>query len=263
MSEILKAPREMQDVRIAPSVEWSEEAKAAQKKALENPNCADAWMNLGLELRKQMLFREAIEAYSRGLACQPFHSMLYRHRGHALVNIGCYAMGASDFEMCLRIDPDNWSAWYHLGLSYHLMGEYALASEAYAQCLKRSYDDYHKICCTDWYCMTLMKMGKIEQMREIASRITKDMVPGEAYGYFGRDLVYNGTNDPEQTLEQARKDNDHMFATGAYGIAVYYEYVLGNEKRAMEILHEIQQRNTVWSGFAEQAMELRLQGKAK
>lgn len=263
MSEVLKAPRKAQDVYIMPSVEWSEEAKTAQKKALGNPSCADDWMDLGLKLRKQMLFREAIDAYSRGLVCQPFYSQLYRHRGHALVNIGCYVMGASDFEMCLRIDPNNWSAWYHLGLSYHLMGEYTLANNAYAQCLNRSCDDYHKICCTDWYCMTLMKMGKIDQMHEIASHITKDMAPGEAYGYFGRVLVYNGTNDPEQTLEQARKEDDHMFATGAYGIAVYFEYVLGNEKRAMEILREIQKRNTVWSGFAEQATELRLLEKAK
>ena len=263
MSEAIKAPRQSQEVRVIPSAEWSKEACAAQKRALEHPENADAWMELGLELRKQMLFREALKAYSEGLSRQPFHSLLYRHRGHALVNIGCYAMGASDFEMCLRIDPDNWSAWYHLGLSYHLMGQYERACEAYAQCLKRSYDDYHKICCTDWYCMTLMKLGKLDEMRAIASRITKDMTPGEAKGYFGRDLVYNGTNDPEQSLEEARRDNDHMFATGAYGIAVYYEYALGNEKRALEILREIEERDTLWSGFAEQAAELRLQGKAK
>ena len=91
MSEAIKAPRQSQEVRVIPSAEWSKEACAAQKRALEHPENADAWMELGLELRKQMLFREAIKAYSEGLSRQPFHSLLYRHRGHALVNIGCYA----------------------------------------------------------------------------------------------------------------------------------------------------------------------------
>lgn len=263
MSVEFNAPRANQDARIIPSVEWSAAAKKLQEKVCATPDCADSWMELGLELRKQMLMREAIEAYSCGLAVEPFHSMLYRHRGHALVNIGCYAAGASDFEMCLRIDPENWSAWYHLGLAYHLMGKYEKAVNAYAQCLSRSYDDYHKICCTDWYAMTLMKLGRLDEMKALTARITKDMEPGEAKGYWHRNLVYNGSCDPEEMLEEARRENDHMFATGAYGIAVYYEYVLGNQQRAMEILREIEKRNTLWTGFAEQAMELRLQGKAK
>lgn len=258
MDGVLKAPRDAQDVRIVATVEWSDAAKAAQAKANAQGATADDWMNLGLELRKQMLMREAIEAYSRGICLEPFHSMLYRHRGHAFVNIGCYALGASDFETCLRIDPSNWSAWYHLGLSYHLMGNYEKARCAYDECLRRSYDDYHKICCTDWYCMTLMKMGRVDEAKELAGKITPDMEPGEAYGYFGRDLVYAGINDPEKTLEEARRDNDHMFATGAYGIAVYYEYALKDKARALEILKEIQARSTLWSGFAEQAAALRL-----
>lgn len=258
-----RAPRDTQEVKLVATLALTEESKAALEKANAEGATADDWMNLGLELRKQSLIREAIEAYSKGLCLEPFHSMLYRHRGHAFVNIGCHALGAADFEMCLRIDPSNWSAWYHLGLSYHLMADYEKARRAYDECLRRSYDDYHKICTTDWYCMTLMKMGRLEEAKELASRITPDMVPGEAYGYFGRDLVYAGINDPEKTLEEARRDNDHMFATGAYGIAVYYEYMLGNEARALEILKEIEARNTLWSGFAEQAMELRLAGKAK
>lgn len=263
MADLLKAPRDAQNVKIVETIEWDEAARSFLEKATAQGATAKDWMNLGLELRKQMLFREAIEAYSQGLCLEPFHSLLYRHRGHALVNIGCYAMGASDFEMCLRVDPSNWSAWYHLGLAYHLMGDYERACQAYKECMSRSYDDYYKICCTDWYCMTLMKLGHLDEAKALASRITPDMEPGDAYGYLGRDLVYAGLRDPEEVLEEAYRDNDHMFATGAYGIAVYYEYMKHDEKRALEILHAIKERNTLWSGFAEQATELRLEGKTK
>lgn len=250
---IQMASRETQLRMRAEEIPWSEAAQNALARTRAEPENPEAYMALGLALRAQMLLREAIAAYSDGLCRDPFHMMLYRHRGHAYVNAGEYAPGAADFEMGLRLDPKNWDCWYHLGLSYYLLGDYNRAARAYHTCYDLAQRDAFRICTADWLCMTYMKLGDLDAMREVADRIRPDMEPGGSAGYFERVLVYNGTKTPEEALADAEKQNDHMFATGAYGIAVYYACALGEKDKAKSILEKIAARNTLWSGFAEHA----------
>ena len=86
-----------------------------------------------------------------------------------------------------------------------------------------------------------------------AARIHADMEPGMSEGYFDRVLVYNGTRNIDEVLAEAAAKDDHMYATGAYGLAVYEEYVLGNREKAKEILTRIAGRDETWGGFAEHA----------
>lgn len=51
------------------------------------------------------------------------------------------------------------------------MGSYERALKAYETCYALSPTDEYRICTTDWYCMTLMKMGRIDDMRKAAARI--------------------------------------------------------------------------------------------
>lgn len=248
-----KGLKENQIFAARDTVEENDKIKAAREAVAADPTNAEKYMALGLALRGQMFFREALEAYSIGLTYDPFMSLLYRHRGHAYVNLGQYQEAAADFEMGLRIDPKNWDCWYHLGLSYHLMGSYERALKAYETCYALSPTDEYRICTTDWYCMTLMKMGRIDDMRKAASRIHADMEPGMSEGYFDRVLVYNGTRNIDEVLAEAAAKDDHMYATGAYGLAVYEEYVLGNREKAKEILTRIAGRDETWGGFAEHA----------
>lgn len=236
----------------------SEETAKAIEAVKADPANPDKYMELGLCLRRQMFFREAIEAYSIGLSYDPFKCLLYRHRGHAYVNIGLYHQAAADFETGLRIDPKNWDCWYHLGLAYHLMGMYERALKAYETCYDLAASDEFRICTADWMCMTLMKMGRLDQMREVASRIKPDMVAGGSAGYFERVLVYNGTKTADEVFALAEKQDDHMFATYSYGLAVYYEFVTGEKAKAKSILTRIAQRDATWGGFAEHAAADRL-----
>ena len=177
-----KGLKENQIFAARDTVEENDKIKAAREAVAADPTNAEKYMALGLALRGQMFFREALEAYSIGLTYNPFMSLLYRHRGHAYVNLGQYQEAAADFEMGLRIDPKNWDCWYHLGLSYHLMGSYERALKAYETCYALSPTDEYRICTTDWYCMTLMKMGRIDDMRKAAARIHADMEPGMSEG---------------------------------------------------------------------------------
>lgn len=236
----------------------SDETARALEDVRANPDDPEKYMQLGLCLRRQMFFREAVEAYSEGLTCAPFHCLLYRHRGHAYLNLGLYAQAAADFEMGLRIDPRNWDCLYHLGVVYHLMRRYKRAVEVLERCYALSPSDEFRICTADWLCMTLMRMGKLDEMREVAGRIRPDMVAGGSEGYFERVLVYNGSRDAGEVLAEAEALDDHGFATGAYGLAVYFECVTGERDKAKRILEEIAKRDETWGGFAEHAAAERL-----
>jgi tetratricopeptide (TPR) repeat protein len=222
-----------------------------------DPTNPQLWMERGIALKKQHRnFRLAIDSYSTGLTYDPFYSLLYRHRGHAYVNIRRYREAAADFEMALRLDPSNWDSWYHLGLSYHLLGEFERALPVYENCLAISQNNADLlIAATDWYCMTLMKLGRLDEMKAAASRVTPDMsLTKEGDGYFQRVLVYNGSRMLEDVYQEGLAKDDHMFCTTVYGLAVYAEYALGDKTRANAILGEIvNNKSTLWAGFAEHA----------
>ena len=101
--EVAKKCTQIQEV--CSDIAVSEEVLEIEKKLEADPTNVELWMQKGLALRKQMLFREAIAAYSMGLSFDPFHALLYRHRGHAYINIRRYQEGAADLELSARINP--------------------------------------------------------------------------------------------------------------------------------------------------------------
>lgn len=80
-----KGLKENQIFAARDTVEENDKIKAAREAIAADPTNAEKYMALGLALRGQMFFREALEAYSIGLTYDPFMSLLYRHRGHAYV----------------------------------------------------------------------------------------------------------------------------------------------------------------------------------
>ena len=92
------------------------------------------------------------------------------------------------------------------------------------------------------------------KMKEAAAAIHEGMEVGAGVGYYDRCLAYNGTITLEQAISIAESRDDHMYATGAYGLAVYYECVLHQpEKTLKRWLQNILSKDTTWAGFAEHA----------
>ena len=100
------------------------------EKLKADPKNADLWMQRGLALAGGFYMREAVEAYSRAIELDPFKGILYRHRGHRHISCWEFEEAAADFVMASRLIPDNWDVWYHLGLSYFLLGRYEDAAVA-------------------------------------------------------------------------------------------------------------------------------------
>lgn len=233
------------------NVPMSQLALDAKAAAEANPYDPELWIKYGRALRRQMMHREAIEAYAMGISYNPFYALLYRHRAHAYINIGEYAVSAATFEIALRLDPTNWDCWYHQGVAYYLCGQYERAIESFNGCFGRTdlFDD--DVATKDWLWLCYMHLGLTEK----AAAVVADVKPGHPVqyadcGYYNRVLTYNGTITPEQALAEAGKD-DHLYATGAYGIACWYRFH-GQKEKCYEILKTIND-NQAWGGFAEHA----------
>ncbi len=232
-----------------PECDLALEAKAA---AQADPCDPEKWIKYGRALRRQMMHREAIEAYCMGISYSPFYPLLYRHRAHAYINIGEYAVSAATFEIALRLDPSNWDCWYHQGVAYYLSGQYERAVTSFKACFGRTdlFDD--DIATKDWLWLSLMHLGRTEE----AARVVADVKPGHPVqyadcGYYNRVLVYNGTITPEEAMKVAESGDAHLYATAAYGISYYY-LCKGEKDKAYEILKKIDAGES-WGGFAEHA----------
>lgn len=197
---------------------------------------ADYYMYLGLAFANQGLYREAVDAYSKGLAIDPFKGILYRHRGHRFLSCYRFLDGLADFNMAVRLIPDNWDSWYHLGLSYFLVKDYKNAAKAYQQCLDLSTSDDEKIAVSDWYYMTSMRLGNKEKAQEILDGISDNMEYGDNLDYYQRLKMYKGQIQPEELLpEDLSNETALSVVTRGFGLANYYK-IIGEAEKAENIL---------------------------
>lgn len=229
------------------------EAKNQVEKDPKNP---ELWVKYGRALRRQAMHREAIEAYSLGLTYNPFHPLLYRHKGHTYINIGEYAMSAAIFELALRIDPSDWDCWYHQAVAYYLNKNYELAIKSMTKALEiaeeaNDFDDI--VSCKDWMWLSYTHLGKMEEAAAIVADVELGGNTTYSTSYYHRVLCYNKTYTPEEVVAIAEKLDDHMYATYTYGISWFY-MVDGEKDKAYAILKNIVDKTpSAWGGFAEHA----------
>lgn len=225
------------------------DAKAA---AEANPYDPELWIKYGRALRRQSMHREAIDAYAMGISYSPFYPLLYRHKAHAYINTSRYAEAAADFEFALRLDPTNVDCWYHLALSYFLLGDYERAEKVYRTCYDMSDEDLDVISCTDWLWMTLRRLGKKEEAARLLDRITPDMQPGMVVSYHRRLLMYKGLIKPEELMPADAEDLEVV--TMGFGLANYY-YETGEEAKGDAMILRVLEagKENAWSAFGYQA----------
>jgi len=249
-----RAEKDTQLHLLRSKLELTKETKAIQKEIEKNPSSTELWMKKGLELAKQMHFREAIEAYSIGLSHNPFHALTLRHRGHRLISTYRFEEATFDFELSSRLDPSNWDTWYHLGLAYYLIGDFERANNAYSRCLDMTKEDQEElVAIVDWKWLTLMRLGKIEEAKEVLQLVNEKTEPGENTVYKERVLMYKGKIKPENILEnipgyEGDGFGDFELATQGYGVSMFF-YFNGEKEKAFDLFRRILQHDTFWSAF--------------
>lgn len=207
-----------------------EEVSAIDKKIMENPHCGDLWMERGLALSKQRLFRHASDSYSCAIMKDPFKGIYYRHRGHRFISCFRFEDACADFVLASRLIPENWDVWYHLGLSYFLLGDYENAACSYKTCLDITdkNDDGAIIAVSNWLWITLMRLGEKEKAQAVIDNIGEDMDYGENISYYNLLLMYKGLINPDELLALAENDQD--FVTMGFGLSNYYSLIGQCEK---------------------------------
>ncbi len=220
-------------------IELPSEVFELQKKLEKEPKNAELWMELGIAYSKAKLMRESVEAFSCGIAADPFMGILYRHRGPRLFVRYLFAEGMADLEIASRMIPDNWDVWYHLGLAHFLMGNFTEASRAYQRCLDMSTKEDELIAVCDWYYMTKLRMGDPAGAAAVLEHIKEDFDPGENVAYFRRLLMYKGVIKPEEVLPTDLNSIDPLdLITMGFGLSNYYFYN-GDVAKSNEVIELI------------------------
>jgi tetratricopeptide (TPR) repeat protein len=233
-----------------------------------DPSSADAAIWLGRRLAYLGRFRDAIDVYTRGIARHPDEPRLYRHRGHRYITTRNFDKAIADLQMASllvagkkdEIEPDGApnkagiprstlqsNIWYHLGLAYYLQGEFAKALDAYREGMKVSrVNDDMLVATSDWLYMTLRRMKRDAEARQVLEPIKEQMDILENTAYHQRLLMYKGLRTPESILNLNTAD-DVQIATQGYGVGNWY-LVNGDKQKATEIFDKVL-AGRAWAAF--------------
>lgn len=251
-----------QQVRLYPLSDYSSDASEELTKEIEkNPNDPELYLKRGIVLSRESLHhQEAIDDFSKGLMLDPFHSLLYRWRGHKHLNVREFNAGRSDLEISSRLDPTNWDTWYHLGLGHYLSGDFERALVAYKRTWELTDTDDKRVAIADWKYMTLMRLGRKDEALSVLDFVQPDVDPGPNEAYFKRLLMYKGYGSAEDLLE-GQDIADVNFVTLGYGLGNYF-FCAGDTDRAVEIWSDVL-KGRYWSAFGYIASEVELRRLGK
>ena len=256
------------------------EADLARAKADydRDPSSADAAIWLGRRLAYLGRFAEAIDIFTQGILKHPGDARLYRHRGHRYITTRRFDLATEDLKKASQliagkadeIEPDGApnkagiprstlqsNIWYHLGLAQYLSGDFASAVASYREGMKVSrVNDDMLVATSDWLYMTLRRLKRDAEARQVLEPIREQMDVIENGAYHARLLMYKGLRTPESVLNLNTAD-DIQIATQGYGVGNWY-YVTGNRDKAREIFQKVV-AGPQWSAFGYIAAEADLQ----
>jgi tetratricopeptide (TPR) repeat protein len=239
-----------------------------------DPSSADAAIWLGRRLAYLGRFNDAIAVYTRGIEKHPNEPRLYRHRGHRYITIRKFDLATADLRKASQlvagrkdeIEPDGApnkagiprstlqsNIWYHLGLAQYLSGDFAAALASYREGMKVStVNDDMLVATSDWLYMTLRRLKRDAEARQVLAPIKEQMDVLENGAYHARLLMYKGLRTPESVLNLNTAD-DIQIATQGYGVGNWH-LVNGDKAKAKEIYDRVV-AGKAWTAFGYVAAE--------
>lgn len=233
---------------------------AARVEYEKNPDDADAIIWLGRRTAYLGRFDEAIEIYTEGIRKHPNDARMYRHRGHRWISLRQFDRAIEDLSRAAalirgtpdQIEPDGLpnarniptstlqsNIWYHLGLAHYLKGDFERALDAYRECMAVSKNPDGVVSTAHWLYMTLRRLGRADEARQVLVPISRDMDVIENMAYHKLLLMYRGELSPEE-LEKAQDPNTVDGVTMLYGIGNWWLYN-GQPERAGPIFLRVTQ----------------------
>jgi dipeptidyl aminopeptidase/acylaminoacyl peptidase/Tfp pilus assembly protein PilF len=241
---------------------------------VKDPDSADAAVWLGRRYGYLGRFREAIDAFSRGLARHPNDARLLRHRGHRYISVRELDKAVADLSRAAELvkgkkdepepgsDPGapttntlQYNVFYHLGLAHYLEGDFASAEKAYRRCLETARDNDDRLAgVSDWLYMTLRRLGKDAEAKQLLEPFHAGMNVVENRVYYNRLLMYKGVYAPDDLL---RAGGDAL-TRATYGYAVgNFHLVNGRAAEARTVFQQVV-AGEQWAAFGFIAAEAEL-----
>jgi tetratricopeptide (TPR) repeat protein len=264
---------------VAPEARKELEENLASAEAVygRNPGDADATIWLGRRTAYLGRYRDAIEVFSDGIAKHPDDPRMYRHRGHRYITVREIGKAIADLRKAAslvsgradEIEPDgqpnarniptstlNSNIYYHLGLAHYLNGDFAAALEAYRDCMRFSKNDDMRAATSHWLYMTLRRLDRPGDARQVLETITPEMDIIENASYHKLLLMYKGVEKADTLIAAAGGGPDTV--TIGYGVANWHLYN-GRRDQAFDVLRRIvESHSTLWPAFGYIAAEAEL-----
>jgi tetratricopeptide (TPR) repeat protein len=259
----------------APSREALANLDAARKAWAEKARDPDTLIWFGRRAGYAQRFRDAIGIFSEGIALHPRDARMYRHRGHRYVTVRQFDDAIADLAKAAalvkerpdEIEPDGQpnargiptstlktNIYYHLGLAHYLKGEFEQALAAYRSCLEHSKNPDMIVATSHWLYMTLRRLGRDADAREVLDSITAGMEVIENGSYHKLLLMYKGETDARALLASAQAEGLDAVTIG-YGAGNWHLYN-GRRDDAMRIFSDIVEKHAgQWPAFGYIAAE--------
>ena len=266
---------------VAPSMDektrasYEEKLNAARSDLKKSPDSADALIWVGRRTAYLGNYKEAVGIFSEGVEKFPSDARFLRHRGHRLISIRCFDDAIADLGKAAslvkgkkdEVEPDGLpnarniptstlqsNIYYHLGLAYYVIGDFANALKAYEKCLKVSKNPDMFVATQNWHYLTLRRLGKIQESVRVLKSVKDGLDIIENDSYYKLLKLYAGKERPETLLTEIRDSSDELQnATMGYGIGAYF-LVNGEKEIAEKIFREILETDQ-WSSFGYIAAE--------
>ncbi len=203
---------------------------------------------------------------------------MYRHRGHRYITVRELDRATADLTRAAElvsgrpdeIEPDgapnarniptstlNTNIYYHLGLAHYLRGQFEPALKAYRECERFSKNPDMLVATTHWLYMTLRRLDRVGEARQVLEPISAKMDIIENTSYHRLLMLYKGEEKPD-ALMASLTDGSLDAVTIGYGVGNYHFYN-GRKDQAMTVFRSIVEKQaTQWPAFGYIAAEAEL-----
>jgi tetratricopeptide (TPR) repeat protein len=230
-------------------------ARAAYAKA---PNNADSIIWVARRLGYLERYQESIRVFSEGIAKHPRDARLYRHRGHRYITVREFDKAIADLEKAAQlvrgtsdeVEPDGapnarniptsttqGNIYYHLALAHYLKADYTRSLAAWQEAMRLATNDDTRVAVSDWLYMTLRRLGRDAEAKQVLVPIHRDLDIIENTAYHRRLLMYKGELSPDSLLVPGMSD-ELQYVTLGYGVANWF-LANGDEARAKAIYDKV------------------------
>lgn len=185
----------------------------AIRQAKSLPDSVEKFCALGKALSRQLLYREAIDAYTEGVKLEPENLPLLRLRAGRYLTTLQSDPAIADFEKCLTLGAEKLDCLYRIGLAQYYAGRYEQAMEAFEGCMPLC-DDEMGIAVLYWHTLSAVRTEKAPTLLKY---YRPDMAVGHHTAYEKAMRVWSGTTPLAAALEMLEREEDDL----EYGITLY------------------------------------------